>query len=139
MPKFMDVLLTAMEADYAGFEPLRLSLKKSRDRFGHSESADAFARKLANDLAHVSHGICNARGIEWHTSLFTYYRFEWDGRQTGATPDGRRAGKSFSRQMNMAVLPELTDAARSMSVLTDAPFDDVGIFDLSSSVKSESH
>jgi len=37
----------------------------------------------------------------------------------------------LSRQMNMAKLPDLTSAARSMSRLTHAAYDDVGMFDIS--------
>lgn len=126
-----ETLLSAMKKDYQGYEVLQKELWNSEDKFGHSESADAFARNLAEDLSNVSKGIYNARGVEWHTSLFTYYFFEWDGKKTGATPDGRKAGQTFSRQTNMAILPDLTDAARSMSLLAEVPFDDVGIFDLS--------
>lgn len=126
-----DQLLAAIEANFEGYEPLRLSLLRSPDRFGHSAKADAFAKDLANALAQVSNGIMNGQGIEWHTSLFTYYTFQTYGKITGATPDGRRAGEPLSRQMNMASLPALTAAATSMSALTEAHFTDVGMFDFS--------
>lgn len=125
--------LDLIEATLAGFannESLRLTLQQSKNRFGHSESADLFAGRLAHDLAEVSRGIYNPHGIEWATSLFTYYQFDGFGSRTGATPDGRLANTSFSRQMNMAVLPELTTAACSMSMLSEADFHDVGMFDL---------
>jgi len=124
-----DKLFAAITANFKGFESLRQSLLKSSDRFGHSREADAFAGALAHDLAQVSRGIFNGCEIEWRTSLFTYYSFQSMGSCTGATPDGRLAGEAFSRQMNMASLPELTAAALSMSALTDADFNDVGMFD----------
>jgi formate C-acetyltransferase len=124
-------LLGALEANFEGNESLRLSLLHSNDRFGHSEKADAFAKELANALAKVSRGIMNGQGIEWNTSLFTYYTFQTYGKITGATPDGRRAGEPLSRQMNMASLPVLTAAATSMAALTEAQFNDVGMFDFS--------
>ncbi len=127
----IEQLLDAIEADFEGYESLHFSLLHSNDRFGHSEKADAFAKELANALAQVSRGITNGQGIEWHTSLFTYYTFQSYGKITGATPDGRRAGEPLSRQMNMACLPVLTAAATSMSALTEAPFTDVGMFDFS--------
>ncbi len=123
-------LFHAVETDFAGNEGLQKQLWRSRDRFGHSESADEFAAKLAEDLAGVSDGIVNAHGIRWNTSLFTYYQFKRYGMRTGATPDGRKAGEALSRQMNMARLPDLTDAARSMAKLTEAAFCDVGMFDI---------
>jgi len=124
-----DALLRAVEENFENDKPLLHALGKSDDRFGHSSEADCFAKELANDLAEISRGIFNARGIEWRTSLFTYYQFKNFGAHTGATPDGRRAGEPLSRQMNMAKLPGLTAAALSMNSLTEADFNDVGMFD----------
>ncbi|MBQ4624250.1 MAG: hypothetical protein IJB51_06875, partial [Clostridia bacterium] len=122
-------LMAALEADFQGYEVLRAKLQNSKNRFGHSQSADAYAKKLAEDLSKVSRGIYNGQGIEWHTSLFTYYFFHtW--RNTPATPDGRRQGEDLSRQMNMARLPELTTAAESLAAITEAEFDDVGMLDI---------
>lgn len=122
-------LFEAVFADFEGNERLRRELTASSDRFGHSDAADDFAAALANELAEVSRGIYNAQGIEWRTSLFTYYQFMTFGSRSGATPDGRRAGEGFSRQMNMARMSDLTTAALSMSRLTEADFNDVGMFD----------
>lgn len=124
------ILFSAIASDFQEYETLRESLLSCEDRFGHSEDADTFAGYLAHALAKISHGITNAQGIEWHTSLFTYYMFSSFGKRTGATPDGRHGGAPLSRQMNMASLPVLTAAANSMSVLAEANFHDVGIFDI---------
>lgn len=125
----VEALLTAVSENFEGNELLRRRLQGSTERFGHSIEADEFAAELADELAHVADGIHTAHGTEWHTSLFTYYLFRNLGGSTGATPDGRRAGETFSRQMNMAQLPDMTTAARSMSYLTKAEFTDVGMFD----------
>ncbi len=127
----LPTLLDAIANDFSGYESLRQSLQNSSNRFGQSEDADAFAEALSHKLSGVSQGIYNADGIEWHTSLFTYYLFQSLGTGCGATPDGRHAGAPLSRQMNMAKLPDLTSAARSMSRLTHAAYDDVGMFDIS--------
>ena len=124
-----EALFEAVFSNFEGNERLRRELWTSSDRFGHSDAADDFAAELANELAEASRGIYNAQGIEWRTSLFTYYQFMTFGSRSGATPDGRRAGEGFSRQMNMSQLPELTAAALSMSHLTKADFNDVGMFD----------
>lgn len=123
-------LTDAVSSNFAGSEPLRQSLWNHSDKFGHSASADEFARALAHELAQVSRGVYNGQGIEWRTSLFTYSLFNSLGRATGATPDGRPAGQPLSRQMNMTRLPDLTTAALSMAALTEADFNDVGMFDI---------
>lgn len=126
----MQTLIDAAERDFADQEVLQLTLQNSKNKFGHSEKADAFAAELAQKLGNVSEGIQNADGITWRTSLFTYYTYRWFGSRMGATPDGRKAGEALSRQMNMAVVPELTAAARAMSALSEANFNDVGMFDI---------
>lgn len=123
-------LLDAVAQNFEGNEPLRRSLQTGPDRFGHSAQADEFAAQLADALAQVSRGIYNARGIEWRTSLFTYYTFHALGACTGATPDGRKAGQPLSRQGNMAAVPALTTAALSMAAITGADFNDVHMFDI---------
>lgn len=125
----VDELLSATYDNFENHEALRISFQTSDNRFGHSEIADKFAGDLANALGEVSRGIYTAGGVEWRTSLFTYYMFGSFGSTTDATPDGRYAKTAFSRQMNMASLPDLTSAARSMSYLTKADFNDVGMFD----------
>ena len=124
-----DALCNAIADNFENCAQLQHELEASTDRFGHSPEADEFAKHLANELAEVSRGIRNAQGIEWRTSLFTYYVFKEFGANAGATPDGRRAGEPLSRQMNMAKLPDLTAAALSMAYLTEADFNDVGMFD----------
>jgi len=135
-----DTLLAATEANFAGYDALRKVLKSSNNRFGHNDEADQFARNLADALAQISRGIYNAHGIEWRTSLFSYSLFHSYGLRTGATPDGRLAGETLSRQMNMASPPELTAAARSLSQICDADFNDVCMFDIAMPLtNSESH
>jgi len=123
-------LLSAMETDFANCQPLRQSLQNSADRFGHSDEANIFASRLAHDLSQVTRGIRSAFDTEWGTSLFTYYMFGHLGNRTAATPDGRHAYTPFSRQMNMASLPDFTSAALAMTALTEADFHDVGMLDL---------
>ncbi|MBR5868797.1 MAG: pyruvate formate lyase family protein, partial [Clostridia bacterium] len=92
-------LMLALENDFVGYEVLQAKIRNGKNRFGHCAPADDFAEKVAEDLSVLSRGIYNGQGIEWHTSLFTYYFFHtW--RETPATPDGRRKGEDLSRQMN---------------------------------------
>lgn len=125
-----NALLAALENDFADAEPLRRALQSHPERFGHDDGANAFAVQLADELAQVTRGLYNARGIEWRTSLFTNSSFQFFGELTGATPDGRHAHQPLSRQMNMARLPQPTTAALALAQLSNAAFNDVGIFDV---------
>lgn len=127
----LDRLWDAVVTDFSNDEQLRRKLVNSQNRFGHSQQADTFAHMLSIALAEVSRDIYNPHGVRWHTSLFTYYMFQTFGAVTGASPDGRHRGDAFSRQMNMASLPDLTTAVHSMAALTEADFHDVGMFDIS--------
>ena len=86
----LETLLDGMRADFVGYEVLVHALKNSEDRFGYSEKADEFAKMLSHELAQVSRGVKNARGIEWGTSLFTNYLFARLGSGTDATRPTQR-------------------------------------------------
>jgi formate C-acetyltransferase len=79
-------------------------------------------------LSHIA-GQENGRGGKYLPAFYPHEINRSLGIRTKATPDGRHAGEPLSRQMNMASLPVLTAAANSMAALTEADFNDVGMFD----------
>jgi formate C-acetyltransferase len=85
-------LVDAVDADFAGREPLRRHLREALPKYGNdNDEADAMARRVADRYCAKVHTFCNARGGPLQAALFTL-TFQWEfGRATGATPDGRRA------------------------------------------------
>jgi formate C-acetyltransferase len=92
----LEELLTALEADFAGHEPLRRQLLQHAAKFGNdAPDVDALARDLCETFcAHVvAHR--NPRGGCFQPSLAMYQQ-HYRGLSLGATPDGRHAGQPFA-------------------------------------------
>jgi pyruvate-formate lyase len=93
----MDALVDALDGDYAGQEPMRQYLLNRVPKWGNDQAeADRMARRVADDYCAKVHTLSNGRGGGCQASLFTL-NYQWTmGQQTGATPDGRRAGESLA-------------------------------------------
>lgn len=92
----LDDLLAALDADFAGHEPLRRQLLNQPARFGNDcPEVDTLAADLCQTFcAHVV-SLRNPRGGCFQPSLAMYQQ-HYRGHAVGATPDGRRAGEAFS-------------------------------------------
>ncbi len=92
-------LVAALDANYDGHELLRLRLVNKCPKFGNDDDyVDALAQEIGlafcqevvrYDATHPVLGQC------W-PQLYTYHRYRSCGLETGATPDGRRAGEPVS-------------------------------------------
>ena len=88
----LDELLSALEADFDGSEPLRRALLNRTPRFGNDdEAADALMRRVFEAYFNAIDGRPNMRGGEYHINLLPTTCHVYFGSVTGATPDGRRA------------------------------------------------
>lgn len=86
--------------DFAGEEAYRQYLLHRLPKFGHDDAAvRTFSAQLFADVARVSSGQPNSRGGRYEASLFPFRLFIHFGQQTGATPDGRKAGEPLSPGM----------------------------------------
>lgn len=91
----------ALKRNFEGYERLRGYLAHKCLKFGmDTPEVNAFARRLFHDVAHATSGEYNARGGLYEASLFAFYLFDWMKEATGATADGRCAGRSLSRGIN---------------------------------------
>jgi formate C-acetyltransferase len=70
-----------------------------------------FASNVLKDLASCIHRYTNARNGYYEASLFSFYSYSWLKDYTGATFDGRMAGKSLSRGINPSESTAGIDAA----------------------------
>ncbi len=101
----LDQLRAALANDFREAEPLRLRLANRVAKFGQEDpEVQVFAARVFADLARVSTGRPNGRGGQYEASLFSFRAFAGFAPQTGALPDGRRAGEPLSPGMGPSLL-----------------------------------
>ena len=92
-----------MAANWAGHDELRLRMRASRRKWGNN---DPLANKLTHDLYHVFgeavNGKPNSRDGTFFAAGHSIDYFVILGRGTGATPDGRKSGEEFSKNISPA-------------------------------------
>lgn len=125
----VDEFAGVLARDFDGEELLRQYLINRVPHFGHADpDARALSARVFHDAAVATSGMPNARGGVYEASLFPFRLFTTLGRQTGATPDGRRAGEDLSPGMSPSMLalgpacalPQVLDALEPLD-MTDYP------------------
>ncbi len=93
----MEQILSALQRDYQGDEPLRQYLLHRVPKWGNNDpESDALARRIADDYCARVHTLRNARGGPCQAALFSL-DYQWTlGEMTGALPDGRKARTSLA-------------------------------------------
>lgn len=93
-------LKQALEANWQGYEALRLRAKHLRQKYGNGEpEADACAAKLFRWFSEYITGRPNGRGGVYKAGVPSTMEFLSQGLKTEATPDGRCAGEECSRNV----------------------------------------
>ncbi len=93
-------LLKALDANWQGYEQLQMRIFNDPDHFGNNSDADAVTVDLLEMLAGNLNGRKNSRGGFYTTALHCADWFLHLGRRTEATPDGRRQGEEFSKNIS---------------------------------------
>ena len=94
-----------LATNFADQDSFRNLLVHRIPKFGHEDDAiRAFSGRVFAEVAHASSGMPNSRGGRYEASLFAFRSFAEFGAQTGATPDGRRAGEQLSPGMSPSLL-----------------------------------
>ena len=89
-------LLMALEADFEGYERMRLLLLNRAPKFGNDDDyVDSLAADLVEHLHREVTRHRNPRGGGYVLGLFSYGDYIGHGLVTGATPNGRRSGNSI--------------------------------------------
>ncbi len=96
LPEFLNVL----EADWQGYEKLQMRIFHDPDHFGNNRESDSVTVDLLETLAGMLNGRKNSRGGFFTPALHCADWFIHLGRRTGATPDGRRRGEEFSKNIS---------------------------------------
>ncbi len=86
-------LLSALSADWKGYEDLRGRMLHSTVFFGNDdEYADNLMRRVFASLLAAIEGKCSTRGATYRVNMLSTTCHIYFGTKLGATPDGRRAG-----------------------------------------------
>ncbi len=94
----MAELISALKANWQGYEALRATILKKGDFFGNdTERSNYVAQKLYQSLYEFLKDKTNLFGYHWLIGdLFGYHtHHKWFGQRMEATPDGRFAGDSL--------------------------------------------
>ena len=90
-----------MAKNWKGREDLRLRMLRSKRKWGNNDpEANALGREISKVLSPAVNGRPNSRGGSFTMSGHNARQFIEEGRRTGATPDGRRAGEEFSKNLS---------------------------------------
>ena len=90
-----------MAKDWEGHEDLRFRMLRSKRKWGNNDAeANALGRELSKTMAPVVNGRPNSRGGKFGLSGHNARQFICEGRLTGATPDGRKKGEEFSKNLS---------------------------------------
>lgn len=87
-----DTLMRALDADFQGFEPLRLKLWNRTPFFGNDDDrADTLMTRVYHSLFRAIDGKPNTKGSTYHLNMLSTTCHVYFGKMLGATPNGRRA------------------------------------------------
>ena len=93
----MDEFLTALSSDFVGAEPLCQLLVNKTPKYGNDDDyADEVMQAVFEAYFSVIDGRPNTKGGEYRINLLPTTVHVYFGAVTGATPDGRRAGRPLS-------------------------------------------
>ena len=93
----MEALLDALASDFEGKESLRQLLKVKAPKYGNDDDeADEYARRCVEILYDAIKDYRNYRGGEFWAGIFSGTTHVGFGLQTGALPNGRKAGEPLS-------------------------------------------
>lgn len=90
-----------MAEDWRGREDLRLRMLRSKRKWGNNDlEANALGRRVSKCVAGEINGRPNSRGGVFKASGHSARNHIGFGRDLGATPDGRRKGEEFSKNIS---------------------------------------
>ncbi len=85
-------------------EELQKRIINSTPKYGNNnEVADTIMCEIVDYVTSITNKRPNGRGGVWRCGLFSIYYHEKYGASTGATPDGRTAGKPLSKNLSATI------------------------------------
>lgn len=100
----LDEMKKALDNNWRGFENLHTKILKSPHKYGNNDpEADIYTEAMSAYYTSKINNRPNARGGVYKAILHSAMQFVWQGRETGATPDGRYAGDELSKNASPSV------------------------------------
>ena len=94
----MTELRDILKADWKGHEELRLRARREAPKWGNNDDrVDALAKRVFSAVTDRVNTTRNGHGGTYQAGFWSIYMDIDRGRNTGATPEGRRAGEKLSR------------------------------------------
>ena len=99
----MAELKAALEADWAGYELLRIRALRCRHKYGNGDAmADSYAAAIVRFVHDRLTGRINSHGGGTNLELHSARAYVLHGNRTKATPDGRKTGDETSKNASPA-------------------------------------
>ena len=93
----MDDLITAMQADFEGYDDLRHTLLRHSPKYGNDDDyADTITEEVFNSYYELLNGRPNTKGGKYRVNLLPTTVHIYFGQVVGALPCGRKAGEPVS-------------------------------------------
>lgn len=100
----LDEMKEALDNNWTGFEALHTEILKSPHKYGNNDlETDIYTEAMSFYYTSKVNGRPNARGGVYKAILHSAMQFVWQGKATGATPDGRHAGDELSKNASPSV------------------------------------
>jgi formate C-acetyltransferase len=128
-----DELRHCLDTNWDGAEDLRLAAQRKAPKWGNDEGADGFAVDLADYTARIINRTPNARGGHFQMGCWSIDHCVTFGRETQATPDGRRDGEPLSKNLGASLgraTGGVTSLINSVTKLDHAAFPDGSVLDV---------
>lgn len=123
-----------LAADWEGREKLRLTALRHAPKWGNNlPAADDIAAEIAGFAAEVINRTPNARGGFFQMGCWSIDHSVNFGQQTGATPDGRKAGAPLSKNVGASIAADtrgVTALFQSAARLDHTEFPDGSVLDV---------
>ena len=127
-------LFEILKNDWQGHEKLRLEARKLPEKYGNGDPlADSLAREFSDFYADLVNNKPNGRGGVFKAGLFGIDHYVLYGKNTMATPDGRKAGEPLSKNLcPMSAMDKngVTALIKSVTAMDHSKFPNGSVLDI---------